>query len=141
MLNYGTLPVGPGAGCWGQRHVQQVGRVGRVGSAGVTGGTCPLPGDPRRILPHFSLRGVSNYDVLLLSKDEDTLYVGARDTILSLGVDSTGTMAFKNLVSRGWQHGVQAWVLILPPAPTRGPTESCRASVSPGKGQPAGDCW
>ncbi|KYO41793.1 semaphorin-4A [Alligator mississippiensis] len=55
-------------------------------------------GDPRRILPHFSLRGVSNYDVLLLSKDEDTLYVGARDTILSLGVDSTGTMAFKNLI-------------------------------------------
>uniref|UniRef100_A0A8D0GC92 Semaphorin 4A n=1 Tax=Sphenodon punctatus TaxID=8508 RepID=A0A8D0GC92_SPHPU len=51
-----------------------------------------LPGDPQRSLTQFSLEGVSNYDTFLLSGDEGTLYVGARDTILSLGVGDTGSV-------------------------------------------------
>ncbi|XP_041429695.1 semaphorin-4A [Xenopus laevis] len=43
-------------------------------------------GDPSRSLVGFSLNNVHNYDQLLLSPDERTLYVGARDNILSLRV-------------------------------------------------------
>uniref|UniRef100_A0A674K5M7 Uncharacterized protein n=1 Tax=Terrapene triunguis TaxID=2587831 RepID=A0A674K5M7_9SAUR len=49
-------------------------------------------GDPRRTLTSFSQDGIFNYDTFLLSEDEGTLYVGARDTILSLRVDSAGSM-------------------------------------------------
>lgn len=49
-------------------------------------------GDARRILTSFSKDGIFNYDTFLLSKDEGTLYVGARDTLLSLRVDSAGSM-------------------------------------------------
>uniref|UniRef100_A0A8D0GCE3 Semaphorin 4A n=1 Tax=Sphenodon punctatus TaxID=8508 RepID=A0A8D0GCE3_SPHPU len=57
-------------------------------------------GDPQRSLTQFSLEGVSNYDTFLLSGDEGTLYVGARDTILSLGVGDTGSVVQQGLVSR-----------------------------------------
>uniref|UniRef100_A0A8C3SSG1 Semaphorin 4A n=1 Tax=Chelydra serpentina TaxID=8475 RepID=A0A8C3SSG1_CHESE len=43
---------------------------------------------PRRTLTSFSQDGIFNYDTFLLSEDEGTLYVGARDTILSFQVDS-----------------------------------------------------
>ncbi|XP_007064645.2 semaphorin-4A isoform X2 [Chelonia mydas] len=51
-----------------------------------------LRGDPRRTLTSFSQDGTFHYDTFLLSEDEGTLYVGARDTILSLRVDSAGSM-------------------------------------------------
>ncbi|XP_041430495.1 semaphorin-4A isoform X2 [Xenopus laevis] len=41
-------------------------------------------GDPSRNLHNYSLNNVYNYDQLLLSPDEKTLYVGARDNVLSL---------------------------------------------------------
>ncbi|KAE8588836.1 hypothetical protein XENTR_v10022769 [Xenopus tropicalis] len=43
-------------------------------------------GDPGRSLLRFRLENVHNYDQLVLSPDETTLYVGARDNILSLGI-------------------------------------------------------
>ncbi|XP_030042922.1 semaphorin-4A [Microcaecilia unicolor] len=46
-------------------------------------------GDPRRSLNSFSQSGVSNYDVFLLSEDEQVLYVGARDSVLSLNTSDT----------------------------------------------------
>nr|XP_005280759.1 semaphorin-4A [Chrysemys picta bellii]XP_005280760.1 semaphorin-4A [Chrysemys picta bellii]XP_005280761.1 semaphorin-4A [Chrysemys picta bellii]XP_023964403.1 semaphorin-4A [Chrysemys picta bellii]XP_023964404.1 semaphorin-4A [Chrysemys picta bellii]XP_042699223.1 semaphorin-4A [Chrysemys picta bellii]XP_042699224.1 semaphorin-4A [Chrysemys picta bellii] len=49
-------------------------------------------GDPRRTLTSFSQEGIFNYDTFLLSEDEGALYVGARDTLLSLRVDSAGSM-------------------------------------------------
>nr|XP_006113966.1 semaphorin-4A [Pelodiscus sinensis]XP_006113967.1 semaphorin-4A [Pelodiscus sinensis]XP_006113968.1 semaphorin-4A [Pelodiscus sinensis]XP_006113969.1 semaphorin-4A [Pelodiscus sinensis]XP_014424437.1 semaphorin-4A [Pelodiscus sinensis]XP_025035907.1 semaphorin-4A [Pelodiscus sinensis] len=58
-------------------------------------------GDSRRILTSFSQDGVFNYDTFLLSEDEGTLYVGARDTILSLRVDSPGSMELTGLIK--WQ--------------------------------------
>uniref|UniRef100_A0A8C0IZD4 Semaphorin 4A n=1 Tax=Chelonoidis abingdonii TaxID=106734 RepID=A0A8C0IZD4_CHEAB len=54
-------------------------------------------GYARRILTSFSKDGIFNYDTFLLSEDEGTLYVGARDTLLSLRVDSAGISLFPPL--------------------------------------------
>ncbi|XP_051949380.1 semaphorin-4A-like [Xyrauchen texanus] len=52
-------------------------------------------GSPGRSLTVFTNPDVYNTTTLLLSSDEGTLFVGARDTILSIDVSQTGTMAMK----------------------------------------------
>ncbi|KAM4690177.1 semaphorin-4A isoform 1-T3 [Rhinophrynus dorsalis] len=49
-------------------------------------------GDPGRAVSTFRLDNVQNYDQLLLSPDEEILYVGARDNVLSLSTKDPGTM-------------------------------------------------
>uniref|UniRef100_A0A672GMA3 Sema domain-containing protein n=1 Tax=Salarias fasciatus TaxID=181472 RepID=A0A672GMA3_SALFA len=46
----------------------------------------PPPGSPGRPLVHFGSPDVTNTTTLLLSGDGDTLYVGARDSVLALDV-------------------------------------------------------
>ncbi len=47
---------------------------------------CATTGSPGRLLTHFSSHDVSNSTTLLLSEDENMLYVGARDAVLALDV-------------------------------------------------------
>ncbi|XP_040923562.1 semaphorin-4A [Betta splendens] len=51
-----------------------------------------------RPLVQFSLRDLYNTTTLLLSDDGSTLYVGARDAILSLDVSQSDTISLKNQV-------------------------------------------
>nr|XP_056709009.1 semaphorin-4A [Euleptes europaea] len=55
-------------------------------------------GDANRFIPSFSQDGVLNYDTFLLSEDGETLYVGARDTILSLDIRNSSPVKLKGLV-------------------------------------------
>ncbi|XP_054848241.1 semaphorin-4A [Eublepharis macularius] len=55
-------------------------------------------GDPNRIIPSFTQDGVLNYDIFLLSPDGETLYVGARDAILSLDIRNTSPIQLKGLL-------------------------------------------
>ncbi|XP_068603583.1 semaphorin-4B-like [Brachionichthys hirsutus] len=63
--------------------------------------TTPTPrvsfplGVPGRRLTHFVRRDVSNTTTLLLSDDEETLYVGARDAVLALDVGRKDAMALR----------------------------------------------
>ncbi|KAK9957197.1 hypothetical protein ABG768_011461 [Culter alburnus] len=54
-----------------------------------------LMGSPGRSLTVFTNPDVYNTTTLLLSNDEGTLFVGARDAILSIDVSQTDTMAMK----------------------------------------------
>ncbi|XP_061649916.1 semaphorin-4A-like isoform X2 [Phyllopteryx taeniolatus] len=54
---------------------------------------------PDRPLVRFPLVGVRNCTALLLSEDRDTLYVGARDTVLSLDVSGSEVITLKRKVS------------------------------------------
>uniref|UniRef100_A0A3B4XYF9 Semaphorin-4B-like n=1 Tax=Seriola lalandi dorsalis TaxID=1841481 RepID=A0A3B4XYF9_SERLL len=49
-----------------------------------------------RPLVHFSLPDVHNTTTLLLSNDSSTLYVGARDAVLSLDVSQSDVISLKN---------------------------------------------
>ncbi|XP_013856292.1 semaphorin-4A, partial [Austrofundulus limnaeus] len=51
-----------------------------------------------RPLVHFSLPGVQNTSTLLLSDDGSTLYVGAKDAILSLDVSRSDVISLKKKV-------------------------------------------
>ncbi|XP_046699721.1 semaphorin-4A isoform X2 [Silurus meridionalis] len=53
--------------------------------------TFPLE-SPGRPITLFNLPDVSNTTTLLLSNDEETLYIGARDAILSLKISKTGSL-------------------------------------------------
>lgn len=48
----------------------------------------------------FSLADTHNFSTLLLSDDHDTLYVGARDAVLSLDVSAGDLLTLKRKVSR-----------------------------------------
>ncbi|XP_053134435.1 semaphorin-4A [Hemicordylus capensis] len=52
-------------------------------------------GDSQRMATWFQHMGVLNYDTFLLSEDGETLYVGARDTLLALGLDSAHSLKLK----------------------------------------------
>ncbi|XP_058503631.1 semaphorin-4A isoform X2 [Solea solea] len=52
----------------------------------------------QRPLVHFSLHEVTNTTTLLLSNDGSTLYVGARDTVLSLDVSQSDVIRLKRKV-------------------------------------------
>ncbi|XP_051992053.1 semaphorin-4A-like isoform X1 [Xyrauchen texanus] len=52
-------------------------------------------GSPGRSLTVFTNPDVYNTTTLLLSNNEDTLFVGARDTVLSIDVSQTDTMTMK----------------------------------------------
>lgn len=53
-------------------------------------------GSPGRSLTHFSSLEIGNTTTLLLSSDEDTLFVGARDAIISLDVSEPWAMVMKD---------------------------------------------
>ncbi|XP_051921600.1 semaphorin-4A-like isoform X2 [Hippocampus zosterae] len=54
---------------------------------------------PDRPLVRFSLPDTHNFSTLLLSDDHDTLYVGARDAVLSLNVSAGDVLTLKKKVS------------------------------------------
>ncbi|XP_038624900.1 semaphorin-4A [Tachyglossus aculeatus] len=55
-------------------------------------------GDGRRALDFFHLEGLQDFDSLLLSGDRETLYVGARDTLLALRVGGSGPLTLQSSV-------------------------------------------
>ncbi|XP_055075481.2 semaphorin-4A [Misgurnus anguillicaudatus] len=55
-------------------------------------------GSPGRSLAVFTSPDVSNSTTLLLSNDEGTLFVGARDAVMSIDVSQTGTMTMKEKI-------------------------------------------
>ena len=55
-------------------------------------------GSPGRPLVRFHSPDVGNTTLLLLSEDGDTLFVGARDTVLSLDVSQEGVMGIRSKV-------------------------------------------
>ncbi|KAG9345343.1 hypothetical protein JZ751_009889 [Albula glossodonta] len=59
--------------------------------------TFPI-GSQGRSLTHFTSFGIKNTTTLLLSDDGTTLYVGARDYVLSLDVSQPGVMEIKHKV-------------------------------------------
>ncbi|KAI1885986.1 hypothetical protein AGOR_G00209400 [Albula goreensis] len=59
--------------------------------------TFPI-GSQGRSLTHFTSSGIKNTTTLLLSDDGTTLYVGARDYVLSLDVSQPGVMEIKHKV-------------------------------------------
>uniref|UniRef100_A0A3B4VE88 Semaphorin-4B-like n=1 Tax=Seriola dumerili TaxID=41447 RepID=A0A3B4VE88_SERDU len=56
---------------------------------------CLCPGSADRPLVHFSLPDVHNTTTLLISNDSSTLYVGARDAVLSLDVSQSNVISLK----------------------------------------------
>lgn len=60
----------------------------------------PPTGDPRRALSLFQQKGLQDFDALLLSDDEGTLYVGVREAILALSIQGPGVLRLKNMVRR-----------------------------------------
>lgn len=69
------------------------------------GGQGPVPrlryyaGDGRRVLSLFQQKGLQDFDTLLLSADEDTLYVGVREAILALDIQDPGVPRLKKMIS------------------------------------------
>ncbi len=61
---------------------------------------CETTGSPGRRLTHFSSHDVSNTTTLLLSEDENTLYVGARDAVLALNVGHMDTIILRSKVRK-----------------------------------------
>ncbi|XP_028911892.2 semaphorin-4A isoform X2 [Ornithorhynchus anatinus] len=55
-------------------------------------------GDGRRAVDFFHLKGLQDFDTLLLSDDGETLYVGARDMLLALQVGGPGPLILQNSV-------------------------------------------
>ncbi|KAJ8354676.1 hypothetical protein SKAU_G00222430 [Synaphobranchus kaupii] len=55
-------------------------------------------GNPDRAVTHFTSPGIENTTTLLLSDDGATLYVGARDALLSLDVSQPGIMELRSKV-------------------------------------------
>lgn len=59
---------------------------------------CETTGSPGRHLTHFRNHDVSNTTTLLLSKDGDMLYVGARDAVLALDVGHKDAIILRSKV-------------------------------------------
>lgn len=59
---------------------------------------CSTTGSPGRPLSRFSSADVSNTTMLLLSEDQNTLYVGSRDAVLALDVSQREAITMKNKV-------------------------------------------
>jgi len=57
-----------------------------------------MPGSPGRPLVCFSRPDVYNTTTLLLSEDGDTLFVGARDAVLSLDVSQKEAIVIRSKV-------------------------------------------
>ena len=66
--------------------------------------TFSCAGSPNRPLQHFQIQDVSNAVTLLLSNDESTLFVGARDAVLSLDVSQPGVFTMKTKVGSSYRH-------------------------------------
>uniref|UniRef100_A0A8C9QT11 Semaphorin-4A n=1 Tax=Spermophilus dauricus TaxID=99837 RepID=A0A8C9QT11_SPEDA len=69
-----------------------------------SGGQGPMPrvkyyaGDGRRALSFFHKKGLQDFDTLLLSGDENTLYVGAREAIVALDIEDPGVPKLRNMI-------------------------------------------
>ncbi|KAM9243875.1 semaphorin-4A isoform 2-T2 [Dugong dugon] len=55
-------------------------------------------GDGRRVLNRFQQKDLQDFDVLLLSDDGNTLYVGAREAILALNIQDPGVPRLLNRI-------------------------------------------
>ncbi|XP_058165856.1 semaphorin-4A isoform X2 [Dasypus novemcinctus] len=55
-------------------------------------------GDGRRALGLFHQKGLQDFDTLLLSDDEDTLYVGVREAILALNIQDPGVPRLQSMI-------------------------------------------
>ncbi|XP_049736722.1 semaphorin-4A isoform X2 [Elephas maximus indicus] len=56
-------------------------------------------GDGRRVLSLFQQKDLQDFDILLLSDDGNTLYVGAREAILALNIQDPGVPRLLNRIS------------------------------------------
>ncbi|XP_074079334.1 semaphorin-4A isoform X2 [Macrotis lagotis] len=56
-------------------------------------------GDRHRSVSFFSKEGLQDFDELLLSEDEATLYVGVRDSILALNIGEPGILDLQSEIS------------------------------------------
>ncbi|XP_029412672.1 semaphorin-4A isoform X3 [Nannospalax galili] len=56
------------------------------------------PGDGHRALSFFHQKGLQDFDILLLSSDGNTLYVGAREAILALNIQNPGTPRLRSMI-------------------------------------------
>ncbi|GAB1287707.1 Semaphorin-4A [Apodemus speciosus] len=56
-------------------------------------------GDGHRALSFFQQKGLQDFDMLLLSDDGNTLYVGAREAILALNIQNPGVPRLRNMIS------------------------------------------
>ena len=67
---------------------------------------CRPSDSTERPLVHFSLHDVHNTTTLLLSDDGSTLYVGARDAVLSLDISQSDVISLRrkviNLLQSQW---------------------------------------
>ncbi|XP_042637934.1 LOW QUALITY PROTEIN: semaphorin-4A [Orycteropus afer afer] len=67
-------------------------------------GQGPMPrvryyaGDGRRVLSLFQQKDLQDFDILLLSDDGNTLYVGAREAILALNIQDPGVPRLHNRI-------------------------------------------
>ena len=59
---------------------------------------CRITGSPGRHHTGFSGHDISNTTTLLLSEDEEMLYVGARDAVLALDVSHKDTIILRDKV-------------------------------------------
>lgn len=59
-----------------------------------------VTGTPGRSLSHFDSSDVGNTTTLLLSDDGDTLFVGARNAVLSLDVSQEDAIVMRSKVGR-----------------------------------------
>ncbi|XP_029436256.1 semaphorin-4A [Rhinatrema bivittatum] len=64
-------------------------------------------GDSRRSLNSFHQSGVSNCDTFFLSRDQEVLYVGARDTLFSLSTGDRGGARLQMLSQLPWKSTVE----------------------------------
>ncbi|XP_006895973.1 PREDICTED: semaphorin-4A [Elephantulus edwardii] len=55
-------------------------------------------GDGRRVLSLFQQKDLQDFDILLLSDDGNTLYVGAREAILALNIQEPGIPRLRNRI-------------------------------------------
>ncbi|KAM6217743.1 semaphorin-4A [Rhynchocyon petersi] len=68
-------------------------------------GSGPVPrvryqaGDGRRVLSLFQQKDLRDFDILLLSDDGNSLYVGAREAILALNIQDPGIPKLRNRIS------------------------------------------
>lgn len=65
-----------------------------------------------RRLVHFTVPGILNTTTLLLSDDASTLYVGARNAILSLNVSQHDVISLKNKVGQSLYEGIFQYFIV-----------------------------
>lgn len=124
-------PAGGGWGACSAHNPLSPTFIAEISSSSLTPSCRPPTGDPRRALSLFQQKGLQDFDALLLSDDEATLYVGVREAILALSTQDPGVLRLKNMVRRpgvkgvGWGPGGAAAGGALPPVAGTLASEPC----------------